>query len=72
MCNPSLSVLRIEETNFSPKPAKNPTKTRSKPVKLPEPYPVTSPNNFYYWTFLIISKKLFRPIPAEPAELEQI
>ena len=79
MCNPSLSVLRTQETNFSPKPAKNPvktgknrSKTGQKPVKFPEPYPVTGPNNFYYWTFLIISKKLFRPIPAEPAELEQI
>ena len=49
-----------------------PVKNRSKPVKNREPYPVTSLNNFYYWTFLIISKKLFRPILAEPAELEQI
>ena len=72
MCNPSLSVLSTQETNFSPKPAKNPVKTGQKPVKFPEPYPVTGPNNFYYWTFFIISKKLFRPIPAEPAELEQI
>ena len=28
--------------------------------------------NFYYWTFLIISKKLFRPILAESVVLEQI
>ena len=49
-----------------------PGKTGQKPVKNREPYPVTSLNNFYYWTFLIISKKLFRPILAEPAVLEQI
>ena len=78
-CETSLSVLRTHETNFSPKPAKNPvktgknqSKTGQKAVKFSEPYPVTGPNNFYYWTFLIISKTLFRPILAEPAELEQI
>ena len=54
------------------KPVKNRSKTGQKPVKNREPYPVTSLNNFYYWTFLIISKKLFRPILAEPAVLEQI
>ena len=56
-------------------PAKNRSKTgqnRSKTGQKPEPYPVTSLNNFYYWTFLIISKKLFWPILAEPAVLEQI
>ena len=51
MCNPSLSVLSTQE---KAKPAKNPvktgknrSKTGQKPVKFPEPYPVTSPNNFY-------------------------
>ena len=81
ICNfvPHLSWLWNFPECFKPKirekirekPGK-PGKNRSKTGKFWEPSPVTGLNNFYYWTFLIISKKLFRPILADPAVLEQI
>ena len=71
-CETSLSVLSRKTGKKYPGKPEKPGKNRSKTGKFWETNPVTGPNNFYYWTFLIISKKLFRPILADPAVLEQI
>ena len=62
MCNPSLSVLRTQETNFSPKPAKNPVKTgknRSKTGQISGTLSRDRPEQFLLLDFFDYLKKTF-------------
>ena len=66
MCKPSLSILRTEETNFSPKPAKNPvktgknrSKTGQKPVKFQISLSRDRPEQFLLLDFFDYLKKTF-------------
>ena len=68
MCNPSLSVLRTQETNFSPKPAKNPVKTgknRSKTGQISGTLSRDRPEQFLLLDFFDYLKKTF---PADSGQ----
>ena len=64
MCNPSLSVLSTQETNFSPKPAKNPVKT-AKTGQISGTLSRDRPEQFLLLDFFDYLKKTF---PADSGQ----